>query len=80
MGKKILNSVPSIYTEFTSIVPPCFSTTIDLAIANPNPVPFPTPLVVNKSLKILSRTASLMPTPLSLMPITAYFLSHKFAS
>lgn len=40
MGSLMRNSEPSPSAEFTSRVPPCFSTTICRAIDNPNPVPY----------------------------------------
>ena len=43
-----VNSVPRPKVELTSSIPECFSTTIDCAIANPKPVPFPTAFAVNK--------------------------------
>lgn len=48
IGISIKNSVPWPKTELQINLPAWVSSTIFLAIANPKPVPLPTPLVVNK--------------------------------
>ena len=65
MGSEMANSVPLPGSEVQDIVPPCFSSIICRAIAIPNPVPFPTALVVNPVSNIRPLTDSGIPTPLS---------------
>ena len=60
-----MNSVPLPVSLCTAIVPPRLRITRRV-IVSPMPMPLPGPLVVKKGLKILLRTDSGMPDPLSL--------------
>src|SRR5215469_17629324 len=65
IGKRSIMRVPRPTKLSAASVPPCFSTTIERAIARPCPVPLPTSLVVKKGSKIRSRFSGGMPQPLS---------------
>jgi hypothetical protein len=59
--------VPFPTSLSNQILPPCFFTITVWAKAKPCPVPLPTSLVVKNGSKILPRTFSGMPAPVSLI-------------
>ena len=73
----MINSVPLPRTELKLNFPPWVDSTILRAIANPNPVPFPTAFVVNKWSNIFELTDSLIPFPLSAMAILTRLFSTE---